>query len=44
MSVVKLRKPIPVEDRQMLQDLAEKGFLPQKQVMDKIEKSIEQEE
>ena len=32
MSLLKLRKPIPQEDRQMLLDLAEKGFLPQKQV------------
>ena len=43
MSMVKLRKPIPQEDRQMLLDLAEKGFLPLKAVQDKIDKSVEAE-
>ena len=42
--LLKLRKPLIPEDREILQDLANKGYLDKTVVEDKIERSIKQEQ
>ena len=42
-SLLKLRKPVPVEDRELLLDLAGKGFLDKNVVERRIEQSIAEE-